>query len=71
MRSAVFRTEAIRRLGTRLAAPWAMLSERKFQGVQIQRAPDFYEELNKKVWSEALLPGCRRAESPLSVGRTR
>jgi len=35
----------------------SMLIECKFRGVQIQHAPDFYEELNKKVWLEALWPG--------------
>ena len=35
----------------------SMLIECKFRGVRIQQAPDFYEDLNKKVWLEALWPG--------------
>jgi exopolysaccharide biosynthesis polyprenyl glycosylphosphotransferase len=35
----------------------SMLIECKFRGVQIQHAPDFYEELNRKIWLEALWPG--------------
>jgi exopolysaccharide biosynthesis polyprenyl glycosylphosphotransferase len=35
----------------------SVLIECKLRGVQVKDAPDFYEDLNKKVWLEALWPG--------------
>jgi len=49
----------------------SMLIECKFRGVRIQHAPDFYEELNKKVWLEALWPGWFLFSEGFQLSRTK